>query len=217
MASPARPSAPARRRPAPADDERARRPRRGAAAPRPRRHPALAAAVLLLLALATAPRPARAAELSQLHVTVAGEQAQLSFQLEGALDDDTLARIDSGLPTGFVFRFQLHRDRKHWWDDKQRETTLEVVAMFNAVAREYLVNFKHDGRLVESRLARSRAELVAAMTRFERVPLFSLAGFARRTRLLVKGRAELGSRVVLAFVPVGLETDWVESKKFRVP
>lgn len=175
------------------------------------------AASLLASAAVAAAAPAAAAELSQLQVTVAGDQAQVSFQLDGAFDDALLARLDSGLPTGFVFEVELHRDRKHWWDDKLRATALEVVAMYNAVAQEYLVNFKHDGRLVESRLARNREELVAAMSRFERVPLFSLAGIPSGTRLLVKARALLGSRTLLAFIPVDVETDWVESRKFRAP
>ena len=175
------------------------------------------AARLIASAAVLVAAPAAAAELGQLQVTVAGDQAQLSFQLDGAFDDALLSRLDSGLPTAFVFELELHRDRKHWWDDKRRTTVLEVVAMYNAVAQEYLVNFKHDGRLVESRLARNRAELVAAMTRFERVPLFALAGIPAGTRLLVKARALLGSRTLLAFIPVDVETDWVESRKFRAP
>jgi hypothetical protein len=175
------------------------------------------AARLLLPAALVAAAPAAAAELAQLQVTVAGEQAQLSFQLDDAFDEALLARLDSGLPTGFVYQFELLRDRKHWWDDKLRATTLEVVAMYNAVAQEYLVNFKHNGRLVESRLARNRAELTVAMTRFERVPLFPLAGIRSGTRLLVKGRAQLGSRTLLAFIPVDVDTPWVESRKFRAP
>ena len=205
MTVPARPSSSRRK------DRRAGVPARSARA-------RLAAPLLLAaLALATAAPAGAAAELAQLQVTLADEQVQLSFQLDGAFDEGFFARVDSGLPTGFLFQFELHRDRKHWWDDKQGEAAVEVAAMYNAVTQEYLVNFKHDGRLVESRLARSRDELVAAMSRFQRLPLFGLAGLAPGTRLLVKGRVQLGSRTVLAFIPVDVETDWVQSKKFRVP
>jgi hypothetical protein len=172
---------------------------------------------LLALALALPVLPAAAAELSTPQVAVIGAQVELTFQLHGGFDEVLLARLDSGLPTGFVYRFLLLRDRKHWWDDKVAEATFEVVAMYNAVGQEYLVNFKQDGRLVESRLARSRAELEAAMSRFERLPLFALAGHPRGTRMLVKARAELGSRTLLSFIPVNLDTDWAESRKFRVP
>ena len=91
------------------------------------------------------------------------------------------------------------------------------LAMYNAVGQEYLVNFKHDGRLVESRLVRSRQELAAALTRFDRVRLFDVAGLPRRSRLLVKGRAEMGTRTLLSFIPILLNTEWADSRKFRVP
>jgi hypothetical protein len=171
----------------------------------------------LLSAMALLVAPAAAAELSTPQVAVIGAQVELTFQLRGGFDDVLLARLDSGLPTGFIYRFELLRDRKHWWDDKLAEATFEVVAMYNAVGQEYLVNFKHDGRLVESRLARSRGELEVAMSRFERLPLFALADLPRGTRLLVKARAELGSRTLLSFIPINVDTDWAESGKFRVP
>ena len=86
--------------------------------------------------------------------------------------------------------------------------------MYNAISQEYLVNFKRDGKLVESRLARSRGDLEAAMTRFEHLPLFPVAELGD-ARFLVKARAELGSRTVLSFIPVHDTTDWAESRKFR--
>lgn len=175
----------------------------------------LAARLALVAALAAA--PAAAAELTPPVVTVVGAHAEVSLQLAGAFDEALLARLASGLPTTIAYELQLHRDRKHWWDARLLATTLEVVAMYNAVTQEYLVNFKHDGRLVESRLVRSHDELIAAMTRLERVPLLPLAGIPAGTRLLVSARAELGSRTVLGFVPVDVETDWVASRKFRVP
>jgi hypothetical protein len=171
----------------------------------------------LLLAWSALAPPLRAAELAIAPPAVVDARIELTFQLEEAFDERLLARLDSGLPTGFTYRFVVLRDRKHWWDAKLEETTLEVIAMYNAVGNEYLVNFKQDGRMVESRLARSRGELEAAMSRFERVPLFAAEGLPRGERLLVKGRAELGTRTLFSFIPVDIETDWAESRKFRLP
>ena len=39
----------------------------------------------------------------------------------------------------------------------------------------------------------------------------------RRSRLLVKGRAEMGTRTLLSFIPILLNTEWADSRKFRVP
>jgi hypothetical protein len=170
----------------------------------------LALAALLLLRA----EPSRAAQLRDLQPVVADGEVQVSFTLTGAFDEALMARIQSGLPTTFVYEFELLHDRRRWWDDQIAEATVEVVAMYNAVAQEYLVNYKRDGKLVESRLARTRADLEAAMTRFERLPLFRLDA-ARGGRLLVKGRCELGSRTLLSFIPVHVTTDWAESRKFR--
>ena len=171
--------------------------------------------LLVLLALLLLRAGAvRAAELRDLQPTVADGEVQLSFTLAGALDSALMERIESGLPTTFVYEFELLRDRRHWWDDEIADATLEVVAMYNAVSREYLVNFKRDGKLVESRLARSKGELEAAMTRFERLPLFPVTDLGD-ARFLVKARAELGSRTLLSFIPVHITTDWAESRKFR--
>jgi hypothetical protein len=169
-------------------------------------------ALLALLLLRTV--AARAAELRELTPTVADGQVQVSFTLAGAFDGALMERIQSGLPTTFVYEFELLRDRRHWWDAEVASATLEVVAMYNAVSQEYLVNFKRDGKLVESRLARSQGDLEAAMTRFERLPLFPLADLDDE-RLLVKGRCELGSHTVLSFIPVHDNTEWAVTRKFR--
>ena len=161
--------------------------------------------------------PLCAAELRDLQPTVVDGRVEVSFQLIGALDDVVMERIQSGLATSFVYRVELLRDRRRWWDDGIAEATLEVVAMYNAVSQEYLVNFKRDGKLVESRLARSRPELESAMTRFERVPLFATSDLrgGPGAHFLLKARAELGTKTWLSFIPLHVETDWAQSRKFR--
>jgi hypothetical protein len=173
---------------------------------------ALAVALLLIRAM-----PALAAELRDLQPTLAEGQIQISFQLEGAFEPETFERIESGLPTSFVYEVELLRDRKRWWNDQVADATLEVVAMYNAISQEYLVNFKRDGKLVESRLARSRAELESAMTRFDRVPVFAVGDLRvdPGSRYVIKARAELGTKTWLSFIPVHVDTDWAESRKFR--
>src|SRR4029079_723660 len=124
-------------------------------------------------------------------------------------------RLESGLPTSIVYQFELHRDRKRWYDRRLKENTLEVVATYDAVAREYMVNYKLDDKLVESRTVRDQQALAVAMTQIGPLPVFTLDDVPRGGRLLVQAPAELGARMVLAFIPVTIGTDWKESKKFR--
>lgn len=142
----------------------------------------------------------------------------LSFVLEGAFDDEVRRRIDSGLPTGFRFRLHLTRDRKRWFDNDLASSDLRVVANYNAVTREYLINYMQDGLLVKSRVVRDPDELEHAMTHFERFPVFALSSIppgSKDRRVRVRIRAELGAKTFLLLIPTAITTDWAESPRFR--
>jgi hypothetical protein len=157
------------------------------------------------------------ARIENLQVTLEGDEVVAAFRLAGAFGEQLRERIQSGLPTGIVYELELLRDRKRWYDRGLADSTLQVVAMFNAVNREYLVNFKLDGRLVESRVLHDLAEVERAMTEISALPTFSLAGMPSSRRLLLRARAELGSRTWLLFIPTRVYTGWRESRKFRPP
>ncbi|NJL27398.1 MAG: DUF4390 domain-containing protein, partial [Thermoanaerobaculia bacterium] len=149
-----------------------------------------------MLVAAPSPNP-EDAELTALEVAVVGQQVLVSFELRGAYDTSTAQSIDSGLPTGFTYELRLVRRRKLWFDKTVLSSSVQLVAMYNALTREYLINTKHDGNLVGSRVVRDPAELETTMTRLDRFPAFSLdpgalAGIASDRQLVVRARAELG-------------------------
>lgn len=161
--------------------------------------------------------------LGSLNVAASSEEIGVSVQLRNGFDEELLERLDSGLPTELTYRFSLYKDRKRWFDGELAKTTYQVIAMYNAVSREYLVNYKHDGRLTETRVVRGLQELERAMSVLDQVPIFSLATLrpkvqrtVQRSRLLVKGRVELGSGTWLFVFPRTKETDSVRSGKFRI-
>ncbi len=167
--------------------------------------------LLALLAAAT-----RGPAIRDLAIAADGVQIRISFQFADGFDAEVADRIDSGLPTGFVYELDLQRDRKRWWDDSLQRSQIEVVAMYNAVTGEYLVNTKHDGRLLESRTVRERPELAAAMTRFQALPVFTVDRPSPDERYLVRARAVLEPGEVLGFIPVRRTTGWIESNKVRI-
>lgn len=169
---------------------------------------------LALLGLLLAPTGEPTIE--DLRVAVDGSQVRVGFRLANGLDAETRERIASGLPTSFLYELELKRDRKHWWDHGLDATVLEVVAMYNAVTREYLVNTKQGGRLIESRTVRDEEELERAMTVFEAFPAFTLDADPDNSRFLVRMRVDLGSGAVLGFIPYQRSTGWVESNKVRL-
>lgn len=177
--------------------------------------PALLGALLGLLLLAT--RLQADPQIKDLQVSLDGQRALVSLRLRGAFDRRLADRLESGLPTTILYQLELSRDRKRWYDSRIDSATLEATAVHDAVARAYTVHFKLDGELIDSRTVRERKEVEEVMTRVERLPVFNLEGVKTTRRLLVRARAELGSRTVLSFIPVTLTTDWEESNKFRRP
>ena len=171
-------------------------------------------AIVLVGFLASA-QGAEKPTVRDLQVSIQSRQVEISFQLEGGLTDELFERIQTGLPSGFTFDFVLFRDHKRWFDSKLDSASLQVVAMYNAVTREYIVNFKQDGRLVDSRVARDRDDLERIMTRFEGVHVFTLGDLNPKRRLLIRARADLGSKTLLGLIPTKVATEWVRSRKFR--
>ena len=137
--------------------------------------------------------------------------------MAGGFNDELLERIRTGLPSGYVFDIRLLRDRKRWFDVEIDSSRLEVVGSYDAVTREYLVNTKQDGKLIDSRVVRDEQELERALTRLEAVPVFTLEGDAGRRRLMVRMRAEIDSANFLFFIPRRVATPWRYSRKFRAP
>ncbi len=178
---------------------------------------ALCCVFLFLLLGLLGPAARAQGKITGLRATVVGDQVLVSLRLEGGIDRRLLERIDSGLPTGIVYELELARARKNWYDQGLERTTLEVTAMHDAVARETKLHFRLGGELIESKTVRDRPALLAALRQIERLPVFRLAGLTPRVRHLVRARAILGSRMVLAIIPTELRTNWAESNKFRPP
>lgn len=156
------------------------------------------------------------ARVSDLRLRIEESQVFVSFKLLHAFDETLRKRIDSGIPTGFDYNFQLVRDRKTWFDTDVDRGRLRVDAMYNAVTREYLINYRQNGDLIESKVVREPSALKAALTEFEDFPLFTVEGKATRQRLRVRLRAELGTQQIFFFIPKKLTTSWVETRRFQM-
>lgn len=171
---------------------------------------------LLLAGALAAPAAAAEPRIRDFSIVLDGSQVLASFELADGLDRELLTRIESGLPTSLVYELELLRDRKRWWDDGVDGKRLEVIAMFNAVTREYLVNTKLDGRLIDSRTLRDPGDLERAMTRFTALPVFVVEPSTDRRRILVRARVVLGTNHWLGFIPTLRATDWIDSNKLRI-
>ena len=114
-------------------------------------------AIVWLLGAATA--ATAEARLDKLEVQREGRQVLVSIELADAFDEELKAQIESGLATGIEYELQLAKDRKRWWDRPLRTAKLQLVAMYNAVTRDYLVNVKLDDKLIEKSVTGKAAAL----------------------------------------------------------
>jgi hypothetical protein len=166
-----------------------------------------ALALLLLLPVSAAVAEPR---IEDLHVATQNGRILVSFQLLDALDDEMLERVQSGLPTELAFTLRLEHPRVWWFDHVFDRTTLQVVAMYNAVTREYLVNYKLDGRLIESRVVTDLEGLERAMTLIHSLPAFEVQE-DHPPRMQLTVRAQLGSKPFLFLFPNQIDTSWARS------
>ncbi len=155
--------------------------------------------------------------LTDLQVTLVGPRVEVSVELINGFSEQLFQEIQTGLASGITYQFVLSRDQKLWFDNKLGNSRLEVTAMYNAVTREYLINFKQDGKLIDSRIARDREALEQAMTRIDGLTVFRLESANPNRRLQVRARADLGSKTTLLIIPSRIRTDWVRSRKFQSP
>lgn len=176
-----------------------------------------AAALAWLGLLFAAGSPDGKPRLDEPRVALDGQRIEVSCTLLDGFDEGLLERIRTGLPSGYVYDIRLLRDRKRWFDVQIDASRLEVVASYDAVTREYLVNTRQDGELIESRVVRDEQELERALTRIEGVPVFTLEQGGGKRRLLLRMRAELDSVNFLFFIPRRVATPWRYSRKFRPP
>ena len=155
----------------------------------------------------------RKAGIAALSVVRDGAALLVSFRLDRALDERTWEKIESGLPTGFTYDIEVQRLRRRWFDKRVGATRLQVVAMYNALTREYLVNFKRDGELYASRVVTSAADLERALTVFDKLPSVEFED-DQPGRFVLRVRAELRSRTRLGLIPDRVHTAWVETSPF---
>lgn len=180
--------------------------------------PMRAVLLALLSALMVAAGEGSKAHIADLTVTPMVGSVDVSFTLVNVFDDELVERIQTGLPTGFDFRVKLTKGQRWWWFDADLRTAdFSVVSMYNAVTGEYLVNYKQNGKLIDSRVIREIRDLRAAMTRFDNLHLFDTSDLQSDRRVWVRARAALGSKQTLLIIPTTVQTDWAESRRFRLP
>ena len=144
------------------------------------------------------------------HLTASGASGEVSvhFSLAHAFDrEQTIQSLQSGVPTGLTYVVEIFRTRHLWFDEGIGRAHIEVIATFNSVTREYLLNYRRDRKLVRSETFSDLGALQHAMTHIDEPKLFDI-GTRRPYKLVVRVKADLMRGWLLYFIPWEVSTRW---------
>lgn len=167
---------------------------------------------LLLLFALVAATAAQAEEEKIQNLSAAATNGQVSvrFSLANAFrNGQTVQGLQSGVPTSFTYIIEIFRDRPNWFDEGIDRSRIEVIATFNSVTREYLLNYRRDRKLVRSETFSDLRELERRMTSIEEPDLFDI-GARRAYKLKVRVKADLSRGWMLYVIPWQISTHWRE-------
>ena len=146
--------------------------------------------------------------IDHLSASAASAKVSVAFALEHAFDRPEIVQgLQSGIPTSFTYFVEIYRDRPNWFDEGIGRSRIEVIATFNSVTREYLMNYRRDRRLVRSETFSDLAALQHRMTTIHEPELFDI-GARRPYKLQVRVKADLMRGWLLYFIPWEISTRW---------
>ncbi len=147
-------------------------------------------------------------KIDNLAATAANGKINVRFALVNAFDrPQTIQGLQSGVPTSFTYIVEVYRDRPNWFDEGIDRSRIEVIATFNSVTREYLLNYRRDRKLVRSETVSDLAALQKRMTTIDEPDLFDI-GRRPPYKLKVRAKADLMRDWLLYFIPREMSTRW---------
>ena len=156
------------------------------------------------------PAVALAAEPSIENLTASAANGKVSVHLtlaNGFDRPETVQALQSGIPTAFTYTVEIYRDRPNWFDEGIGRSHIEIIATFNSVTREYLMNYRRDRRLVRSETFTDLPTLEKRMTTIDEPDLFDI-GSRRPYKLRVRAKADFMRDYLLYFIPRDMSTRW---------
>jgi len=159
---------------------------------------------LLLAGAAVADDPS----IETLSAKAVNHQVSVRFTMSHAFErEQTIQGLQSGVPTTLTYVVEIYRDRPHWFDEGIARARIEVIATFNSLTREYLLNYRRDHKLVRSETFSDLASLQRAMTTIDEPNLFDI-GKRPPYKLKVRVKADLMRGWLLYVIPWEFSTRW---------
>jgi hypothetical protein len=148
--------------------------------------------------------------IDQLRAIANSREVSVHFSLAHAFDrEQTIQSLQSGVPTSLTYVVEIFRKRPLWVDEGVGRSRIEVIATFNSVTREYLLNYRRDRKLVRSETFSDLNALQHAMTHIDEPNLFDIGASAPH-KLVVRAKADLTRGWLLYVIPWEISTRWKE-------
>jgi hypothetical protein len=174
----------------------------------------VSATLLLFLASAAFAADPRIETLSAHAVN---RQVSIRFSMGHAFDRaQTIQGLQNGVPTSLVYIVEAYRDRPNWFDEGIARARIEVIATFNSLTREYLLNYRRDHKLIRSETFSDLASLERAMTNIDEPLLFDI-GKRPPNKVMVRVKADLMRGWLLYFIPWEVSTRWKSVRVAALP
>jgi hypothetical protein len=171
----------------------------------------LALTSFLFWAAAASPK-ATDPRIDHLTAAAANGEVDVRFSLSHAFHrEQTIQSLQSGVPTSLTYIVEVIRKRPLWLDEDVARARIEVIATFNSVTREYLLNYRRDRKLVRSETFSDLAALQHAMTHIDEPKLFDV-GKRAPYKLIVRVKADLMRGWLLYVIPWEISTRWKEAR-----
>jgi hypothetical protein len=146
--------------------------------------------------------------IATLSAHAVNRRVSVRFTMAHAFDRaQTVQGLQSGVPTSLVYVVEIYRDRPNWFDEGIARSRIEVIATFNSLTREYLLNYRRDHKLVRSETFSDLASLQRAMTTIDEPALFDI-GTRPPYKIMVRVKADLMRGWLLYFIPWEISTRW---------
>ncbi len=146
--------------------------------------------------------------IDNLTATAANGKVSAHFTLLNAFDRAEIVQgLQSGVPTSFGYVVEVYRARPKWFDEGIDRSHIEVIATFNSVTREYLMNYRRDRKLVRSETFTDLEKLEKRMTTIDEPDLFDI-GNQRAYKLRLRVKADVMRGWALYFIPWNFSTRW---------
>jgi len=129
---------------------------------------------------------------------------------------ETVQGLQSGVPTTLTYIVEIFRDRPRWFDEGIGRCRIEIIATYNSLTREYLLNYRRDHKLVRSETFSDLASLEKAMTTVDEPNLFDI-GKRPPYKLKVRVKADLMRGWLLYFIPWEFSTRWKAARVMSAP